>query len=140
MSNLQKKEGNIIKFSDELTDLVSSLNLKLLQKGRLSTDPSFLMFHSYDSFNIETLETPRDSICRFTIIGLKSILPLFNIETDENERIKVEGEYIGEYKAYPTKNHIEYIKEIALKVIMNFDGDEAKLPKNLYKWYYKDKE
>ena len=135
-----EKEGNVIKFSDGLTELVSSLNLKLLKEGKLATDPTFLMFHSYDCINIETMEVPKASMCRFTISGLQSILPLFNIEMDKDERIKVEGEYVGEYKAYPTKNHIEYIKEIAMRVIMKYDGDEAKLPKNLYKWYYEDKE
>jgi hypothetical protein len=41
--------SKILKFSEETTNIVESINKKLLSEGRLSTDPDMLLFHSYDT-------------------------------------------------------------------------------------------
>lgn len=129
----------ILKFSDETTKIVESINKKLLVEGRLSTDPDMLMFHSYDSYNIEKDETPIDSICRYTVSGLKHIFPLIKIELRNENEIFVEDK-LFEFSAIPTKNHIEYIKEIMIDIFCLYQNDETKIPKSMYKWYYKNVE
>jgi len=126
----------ILKFSDETTNIVESINKKLLAEGRLSTDPDMLMFHSYDSYNIDKDETPIDSICRYTVGGLKHIFPLIKIELRNEDEIFVEDK-LFEFSAIPTKNHIEYIKEIMIDIFCLYQNDETKIPKSMYKWYYK---
>lgn len=129
----------ILKFSDETTNIVESINKKLLAEGRLSTDPDMLMFHSYDSYNIDKDETPIDSICRYTVGGLKHIFPLIKIELCNEDEIFVEDK-LFEFSAIPTKNHIEYIKEIMIDIFCLYQNDETKIPKSMYKWYYKNVE
>lgn len=129
----------ILKFSDETTNIVESINKKLLAEGRLSTDPDMLMFHSYDSYNIDKDETPIDSICRYTVGGLKHIFPLIKIELRNEDKIFVEDK-LFEFSAIPTKNHIEYIKEIMIDIFCLYQNDETKIPKSMYKWYYKNVE
>lgn len=127
----------ILKFSDETTNIVESINKKLLAEGRLSTDPCMLMFHSYDSYNIDKDETPIDSICRYTVGGLKHIFPLIKIELRNEDEIFVEDK-LFDCSAIPTKNHIEYIKEIMIDIFCLYQNDETKIPKSMYKWYYKN--
>lgn len=127
----------ILKFSDETTNIVDVINKKLLEEGRLSTDPDMLMFHSYDSYNIEKDETPIDSICRYTVGGLKHIFPLIKIELRNENEIFVEDK-LFEFSAIPNKNHIEYIKEIMIDIFCLYQSDETKIPKSMYKWYYKN--
>jgi len=129
----------ILKFSKETTNIVDSLNKILLADGRLSTDPDMLMFHSYDSYNIDKDETPIDSICRYTVDGLKHIFPLIKIELRNENEIFVEDN-LFEFSAIPTKNHIEYIKEIMIDIFCLYQNDETKIPKSMYKWYYKNVE
>lgn len=129
----------ILKFSDETTNIVDAINKKLLAEGRLSTNPDMLMFHSYDSYNIEKDETPIDSICRYTVSGLKHIFPLIKIELRNEIEIFVEDK-LFEFSAIPNKNHIEYIKEIMIDIFCLYQNDETKIPKSMYKWYYKDVE
>jgi hypothetical protein len=129
----------ILKFSDETTNIVESINKKLLAEGRLSTDPDMLMFHSYDSYNIDKDETPIDSICRYTVGGLKHIFPLIKIELRNEDEIFVEDK-LFEFSAIPTKNHIEYIKEVMIDIFCLYQNDETKIPKSMYKWYYKNVE
>ena len=105
----------ILKFGDETTNIVESINKKLLAEGRLSTDPDMLMFHSYDSYDIDKDETPIDSICRYTVGGLKHIFPLIKIELRNEDEIFVEDK-LFEFSAIPTKNHIEYIKEVIIDI------------------------
>jgi len=131
--------SKILKFSDETTNIVESINKKLLAEGRLSTDPDTLMFHSYDSYNIEKDETPTDSICRFTVSGLKHIFPLIKIELRNENEIFVEDN-LFEFSAIPNKNHIVYIKEIMIDIFCLYQNDETKIPKSMYKWYYKNVE
>lgn len=127
----------ILKFSDETTNIVESINKKLLAEGRLSTDPDMLMFHSYDSYNIDKDEIPVDSICRYTVGGLKHIFPLIKIELRNENEIYVEDTML-EFSAIPNKNHIEYIKEIMIDIFCLYQNDETKIPKSMYKWYYKN--
>jgi hypothetical protein len=129
----------ILKFSDETTNIVESINKKLLVEGRLSTDPYMLMFHSYDSYDIDKDETPIDSICRYTVGGLKHIFPLIKIELRNEDEIFVEDK-LFEFSAIPTKNHIEYIKEVMIDIFCLYQNDETKIPKSMYKWYYKNVE
>ena len=129
----------ILKFGDETTNIVESINKKLLAEGRLSTDPDMLMFHSYDSYDIDKDETPIDSICRYTVGGLKHIFPLIKIELRKEDEIFVEDK-LFEFSAIPTKNHIEYIKEVMIDIFCLYQNDETKIPKSMYKWYYKNVE
>ena len=129
----------ILKFSDETTNIVESINKKLLVEGRLSTDPYMLMFYSYDSYDIDKDETPIDSICRYTVGGLKHIFPLIKIELRNEDEIFVEDK-LFEFSAIPTKNHIEYIKEVMIDIFCLYQNDETKIPKSMYKWYYKNVE
>jgi hypothetical protein len=131
--------SKILKFSEETTNIVDSLNKILLSEGRLSTDPDMLMFHSYDSYNIGKDETPIDSICRYTVGGLKHIFPLIKIELRNENEIFVEDNLFV-FSATPTKNHIEYIKEIMIDIFCLYQNDEIKIPKSMYKWYYKNVE
>ena len=117
----------ILKFSDETTNIVDSINKKLLAEGRLSTDPYMLMFHSYDSYNIDKDETPIDSICRYTVGGLKHIFPLIKIELRNEIEIFVEDK-LFEFSAIPNKNHIEYIKEIMIDIFCLYQNNETKIP------------
>lgn len=129
----------ILKFSDETTNIVESINKKLLAEDRLSTDPCMLMFHSYDSYNIDKDETSIDSICRYTVGGLKHIFPLIKIELRNEDEIFVEDK-LFDFSAIPTKNHIEYIKEIMIDIFCLYQNDETKIHKSMYKWYYKNVE
>lgn len=129
--------SKIFKFSEETTNIVDSLNKKLLAEGRLSTNPIMLAFHSYDSYDIERKKIPIDSICRYTISGLKYIFPLIKIELRNDNEIFVEDKLL-EFSAIPNKEHIEYIKEIMIDIFCLYQNDETKIPKSMYKWYYKN--
>jgi hypothetical protein len=129
--------SKILKFSEETTNIVESINKKLLSEGRLNTNPGMLLFHSYDSYDIEKDETPIDSICRYTVSGLKHIFPLIKIELHNENKIFVEDTLL-EFSAIPDKNHIEYIKEIMIDIFCLYQNDETKIPKSMYKWYYKN--
>ena len=128
--------NNILKFSEETTNIVEFLNKELLAEGRLSTDPYMLMFHSYDSYDIVKNKTPIDSICRYTVSGLNHIFPLINIELRNENEIFIENK-LFKFSAIPTKNHIEYIKEIMIDIFCLYQNDETKIPKSMYEWYYK---
>lgn len=125
----------IFKFSEKTTNIVDSLNKKLLSEGTLSTNPCMLVFHSYDSYDIEKKEIPIDSVCRYTVSGLKYLFPLVKIELHNDNEIFVEDNLI-EFSAIPNKNHIEYIKEIMLDIFCLYQNDETKIPKAMYKWYF----
>lgn len=130
-----------MKFSQKTTDIVAQINEGLLKSGKLSTNPDpILYFLAYDSCCNSDFVTPRDSICRYTIDGLKHIFPLIKIEL-KGEEIYVE-EKLFDYSAFPPngqgENHINYIKEIMLDVFLMFQNDEAKIPKSLYRWYFQE--
>jgi hypothetical protein len=129
--------SKILKFSEEITNIVDSLNEKLLLENKISTDPCVLLFHSYDSYDIVKNETPIDSICRFTVSGLKYLFPLIKIELQNNDEIFVEDK-LFEFSAIPNKEHVEYIKEIMIDIFSLYHNDETKIPKQMYKWYYKN--
>ncbi len=129
--------SKIFKFSEETVNIVDSLNKKLLSEDRLCTDPNMLLFHSYDSYDIGKDETPIGSICRYTVSGLKHIFPLIKIELRNENEIFVEDK-LFEFSAIPNKNHIEYIKEIMIDIFCFYQNDETKIPKSMYKWYYKN--
>ncbi len=146
---MRNKDG-VIRFSNEVTNVVASLNAQWLKEGRLATNPNILHFHSYDSSIISDDPTkcgpPDDSISRFTIDGLRSIFPLIKIELGEYDEIIVEGEIIQDFTAFfDVKNkrerhncHIEYIKEIMLDIFSMYKDDETKIPRKMYKWYFKE--
>lgn len=113
------------------------LNDKFLSENKLNTNPKNLMFQSYDSYDIENDKIPIDSICSFTISGLKHVFPLIKIELSDKNEIIVEDNLIG-ISAIPNKNHVDYIKEIMLDIFLLFQNDETKIPKSMYKWYYEN--
>jgi hypothetical protein len=121
-------------FSDEVTNIVECLNKELLSKGKLSTNPDMLDFESYDSYDISNNEIPMDSICRFTINGLRHVFPLIKIELRNDVEIFIEDK-LFEFSAIPNKKHTDYIKEIMIDIFCLFQNDETKIPKNLYQWY-----
>ncbi len=128
----------ILTFGEETNDIVSALNKILLEKGRLNTNPNTLFLLSYDSYDIKNNKTPEDSVCRYTISGLKHIFPLIKIELGEDNKILVEDSILEGFSALPKHdNHITYIKEIMLDIFCLYQHDENKIPKNLYQWYFK---
>lgn len=137
-----KKKNNIISFSDEITDVVNSLNTQFLKEGKLCTNPDMLHFHSYCAYDLTNDKTPDFSISKFTIDGLKSIFPLIDINLGENDEIIVEGIVLENYTAFIDVNHvdhIEYIKNIMLDIFLIYEKDETKIPPKLYKWYFEKK-
>jgi hypothetical protein len=84
-------ENNIIKFSDETTEIVDAIRRQLLSERRLCTDPDMLFLHSYDSFNLDTNEVPEDSLCRYTLEGLNHIFPFVKFNINEDNIILVDG-------------------------------------------------
>ena len=130
--------SKILKFSEETTNVVEFLNKQFLSEGRLCTNQDALIYHSYDSYNITKNETPIDSICRYTVSGLKHTFPLIKIELRNESDIFVEDKLFN-FSAIPNKNPIEYIKEIMLDIFCLYQDDETKIPKSLYKWYFKIK-
>ena len=131
-----KKE---LKFSQTTKDIVDFLNQELLISGKLSTNPSLLLFQSYDAYDIINNKTPYDSMCRYTIDGLRHIFPLLKIDLGSNNEIYVEGKLLEGYSAHPensNKDHIEYIKEIMIDIFLLYQNDKTKIPKNLYSWYF----
>lgn len=127
----------IIKFSEKTNNIVDGLNTKLIKEGKLSTNPMFLHYFGYDSYNFKTNKTPEDSIYRYTITGLKHIFPLIDIKLCNNDEIYIEGN-LFEFSAIPNKDHIEYIKEIMLDIFLLYQNDESKIPKKIYKWYFEN--
>lgn len=125
-----------MKFSEQTIDIVETLNKKLLSEGILSTDPDILIFQPYDAYDFNKDEIPVDSICRYTISCLKHIFPLIKIELRNKDEIFVDGKLI-EFSAIPTKEHIEYIKDIMVDIFCLYQNDETKIPKPMYNWYYK---
>jgi len=111
-------------------------NDKLLDNCKLSTDPDLLLFHSYDSYDLKNDKLPIDSICRFTLSGLKHIFPLIKIELYNHDEISIENNQLI-FSAIPNKDHIEYIKEIMINIFSLYYNDETKIPKSLYEWYFK---
>lgn len=126
-----------MKFSKETTDIVDNLNKKLLSEGNLSTHPDMLIFQSYDAYDTQKDETPIDSICRYTLTGLKHLFPLIKIELRNDNQIFIEEKYFC--SAIPNIKHIDYIKEIMIDIFVIYQNNETKLPKHMYKWYYEDK-
>jgi len=125
-----------LKFNKEIINIVNELNKKLLSKGKLSTNPNLLLYHSYDSYDVINNKIPINSICRFTIDGLKHIFPLIKFELGNNNEIIVEDIILKDFNALPNKNHIDYIKEIMLDIFILYKNDENKIPKDLYKWFF----
>jgi len=94
--------------------------------------------HSYDACNLKTGEVPNESLCRFTVNGLKHIFsPLINIALKDGDKIEVEGD-IMDFSALPpngTDGHIEYIQECMLEIVILY---EDKMDIGKYDWYFKD--
>lgn len=127
----------IFRFDKKTAKIVGDLNKIFLQKGKLSTHPDLLLFHSYDSYDIENDKTPIDSVCRYTIQGLKHIFPLIKIELGVSNEIIVEDKILENYSVIPNKIHDDYIKEIMLDIFILYQHDENKIPKKYYGWYFK---
>lgn len=128
----------ILKINPKIIDITDDLNRELLTKWRVSTNPDMLFFMSYDSYDIEKNETPLDSLCRYTVRGLKHIFPLLKVEIRDEYKLYVENNLI-DFNPIPAGDHDEYIKKIMEHIFLLYDGDETKLPKKLYKWRYQNK-
>ena len=113
---------------------------EIIEKGRLNTIPGIPLFLAYDSHCLDTDEVPRNSICNFTISGLKCAFPDMKIEQGANEEVIIDGESLG-FSAMPpggTDDQKTYMKGLILEIFLLHFDNEKKIPDILYKWYLND--